>query len=92
MKPGRPLTFATLEARTRNANETRQLLVFALPGNPVSSIVTFKLFAVPAIRHLSGWVDCHLRRSVAFTHVLVVVHTADPCPYIHQIETLILYL
>lgn len=67
MKPGRPLTFATLEARTRSATETRQLLVFALPGNPVSSIVTFKLFAVPAIRHLSGWVDCHLRSILART-------------------------
>jgi gephyrin len=62
MKPGKPFTFATLEARTRSAAETRQLLVFGLPGNPVSSAVTFNLFAVPAIRHLSGWVDSNLRK------------------------------
>ncbi|KAG0570477.1 hypothetical protein KC19_6G165500 [Ceratodon purpureus] len=69
MKPGKPLTFATLEARTRSATETRQLLVFGLPGNPVSSAATFNLFAVPAIRHLSGWVDSNLRKVQARTLV-----------------------
>lgn len=62
MKPGKPITFATLEARKRSAAETRQLLVFGLPGNPVSSAATFNLFAVPAIRQLSGWVDSNLRK------------------------------
>jgi gephyrin len=56
MKPGKPLTFATVvvEGRTR--------LVFGLPGNPVSSLVTFSLLAVPAIRKLAGWSDPTLRR------------------------------
>ena len=31
------------------------LLVFGLPGNPVSSIVTFNLVVLPAIRKLAGW-------------------------------------
>ena len=46
MKPGKPFTFATVRGS--------RLLVFALPGNPVSSIVTFKLFVVPALRRLQG--------------------------------------
>jgi gephyrin len=49
MKPGKPLTFATAEVN----GEIR--LVFGLPGNPVSSLVTFFLFAVPAIRKMGGW-------------------------------------
>lgn len=68
MKPGRPATFATLESRRRGSTQTRQMLVFALPGNPVSSAVTFNLFTVPAIRQLSGWVDPNLRRSIPFSH------------------------
>lgn len=67
MKPGKPLAFATLEARARGASETSQMLVFGLPGNPVSSAVTFNLFAVPAIRYLSGWVEPQLRKIQART-------------------------
>ncbi|MBX3053525.1 MAG: hypothetical protein KF753_18760 [Caldilineaceae bacterium] len=48
MKPGKPITFAT----TRGGRHS--CLVFGLPGNPVSSLVTFYLFAVPAIRKLAG--------------------------------------
>lgn len=44
MKPGKPTTFATLAVAGQNK------LVFALPGNPVSSLVTFKLLTDPAIR------------------------------------------
>ncbi len=45
MKPGRPLTFGTLDSGTR---------YFGLPGNPVSAMVTFAVFVVPAIRHMLG--------------------------------------
>ncbi len=48
MKPGKPCTFATAEV----AGRTR--LVFGLPGNPVSSLVTFYLLGVPALRKLAG--------------------------------------
>jgi gephyrin len=34
--------------------------VFALPGNPVSSVVTFYLFVVPALRKMAGWRHPHL--------------------------------
>jgi hypothetical protein len=52
MKPGKPLTFATIEPSARQA---RRLLVFGLPGNPVSSIVTYNLVVLPALRKLAGW-------------------------------------
>ncbi len=56
MKPGKPLTFATVEV------DGRRKLLFGLPGNPVSSLVTFYLLAAPAMRKLAGWPDPHLRR------------------------------
>lgn len=63
MKPGKPITFAT--TTTANASGAHTCLVFGLPGNPVSSLVTFYLFAVPAIRALAGHPDPHLRRVQA---------------------------
>ena len=48
MKPGKPCTFATVEAGGRKR------LLFGLPGNPVSSLVTFYLLGVPALRKLAG--------------------------------------
>ena len=59
MKPGKPLTFATAEV------DGKRRLIFGLPGNPVSSLVTFHLFVVPALRKLAGWPDPHLRRVQA---------------------------
>ncbi len=43
-KPGKPTTFATVGAT----------LVFGLPGNPVSSLVSFEVFVRPALRALQG--------------------------------------
>jgi gephyrin len=57
MKPGKPMTFATLPVRQADGtiNLTQPARpVFALPGNPVSSLVTFQLFVRPAIRRLLG--------------------------------------
>jgi molybdopterin molybdotransferase len=51
MKPGKPLTFATFN------NNTRPVLYFGLPGNPVSALVTFWRFVQPAIAKFSGLVD-----------------------------------
>ena len=44
MKPGKPLNFAT----------RGDTLIFGLPGNPVSSLVTFELFLRPTIGIMSG--------------------------------------
>ena len=44
IRPGRPAVFATCRGK----------LVFGLPGNPVSTMVTFELFVLPAIDRWSG--------------------------------------
>ncbi|KAM9435882.1 gephyrin b isoform 8-T8 [Clarias gariepinus] len=51
MKPGLPTTFATLDM-----DGTRKL-IFALPGNPVSAVVTCNLFVIPALRKMQGILD-----------------------------------
>ncbi|XP_058254472.1 gephyrin-like isoform X8 [Hemibagrus wyckioides] len=51
MKPGLPTTFATLDF-----DGTRKL-IFALPGNPVSAVVTCNLFVIPALRKMQGILD-----------------------------------
>ncbi len=45
LQPGKPTWFGTLPDGT---------LVFGLPGNPVSAVVTFSLFAAPALARLQG--------------------------------------
>jgi molybdopterin molybdotransferase len=47
MKPGYPFTFGRFE-------EGEGPLVFGLPGNPVSAMVTFEQFIRPAIRKATG--------------------------------------
>lgn len=59
MKPGKPLTFATVE------EGGRKTLLFGLPGNPVSGLVTFYLFVAPALRKLAGHRDPYLPRVQA---------------------------
>lgn len=62
MKPGKPLTFATAEKQYDLAHKTGKgepCLIFGLPGNPVSSMVTFLLLVAPAIRQMAGRVDPH---------------------------------
>lgn len=46
MKPGKPVLFGLLDGKP----------VFGLPGNPVSSHVTFELFVRPALRRMMGHV------------------------------------
>ena len=45
LQPGKPTWFGTLPDGT---------LVFGLPGNPVSAVVTFSLFVAPALARLQG--------------------------------------
>jgi molybdopterin molybdotransferase len=44
MKPGSPMAFGSINGRP----------VFGLPGNPVSSMVTFEVFVRPAILRMAG--------------------------------------
>lgn len=46
IKPAKPFAFATLGPR--------RVPVFGLPGNPVSALVSFELFARPALRVMAG--------------------------------------
>jgi molybdopterin molybdotransferase len=54
VQPGKPLAFA-------RAND---VLLFGLPGNPVSSFVTFELFVQPVLRRLAGFDDATGREIV----------------------------
>uniref|UniRef100_A0A0K0DY23 MoCF_biosynth domain-containing protein n=1 Tax=Strongyloides stercoralis TaxID=6248 RepID=A0A0K0DY23_STRER len=49
MKPGLPTTFATGKYRSQDKR-----YIFALPGNPVSSLVTAYLFVIPSLLKMSG--------------------------------------
>ncbi|KAK6583913.1 hypothetical protein PZA11_003643 [Diplocarpon coronariae] len=53
MKPGKPTTFATVPVKN-NAGERVSKVIFSLPGNPVSCMVTFHLFILPSLHHASG--------------------------------------
>ena len=51
MKPGKPLAFGTIKSQS---GDTKLIPHLGLPGNPVSSMVTFELFARPAILKMMG--------------------------------------
>ncbi|HET6664936.1 MAG TPA: gephyrin-like molybdotransferase Glp, partial [Acidimicrobiales bacterium] len=52
IRPAKPFAFGLVDG----------VPVFGLPGNPVSSLVSFELFARPAIRRLAGHPDHRLDR------------------------------
>jgi len=58
IKPGKPFTFATFQAVTAIALRSHAViptpLYFGLPGNPVSALVTFWRFVLPALHRVSG--------------------------------------
>ena len=56
MKPGKPTTFATVQRGSKTT------FFFALPGNPVSALVTFYLFVLPALKKLAGHKKVNLQR------------------------------
>jgi molybdopterin molybdotransferase len=55
LKPGHPTWFGTLQGA----------LVFGLPGNPVSAMVTFALLAAPALHALQGASSAGARMTAA---------------------------
>ena len=69
VQPGKPFAFGTAPRP-----EGGRALLFGLPGNPVSSFVTFELFVRPAIRALQGRAD--LLRPVDRAVLLDEVRTA----------------
>jgi molybdopterin molybdotransferase len=55
MRPGYPLAFGRFEA----GDEASGPLVFGLPGNPVSAMVTFEQFVRPALLSMMGHARIH---------------------------------
>jgi molybdopterin molybdotransferase len=63
VQPGKPFAFGTARAPGDDADPTRPpTLLFGLPGNPVSTFVTFELFVRPALRRLAGHRESDLFR------------------------------
>ena len=55
IRPAKPLAFGTIGSTP----------IFGLPGNPVSCMVSFELFARPALRKMAGQAEMHRRRVSA---------------------------
>jgi molybdopterin molybdotransferase len=66
IQPGRPIVFGRVPAHKgrRSSENRRASYFFGLPGNPVSTMVTFELFARPMIEALAGMAA----RPLIFTH------------------------
>ena len=63
LRPGKPVIFGKKD----------KTFVFALPGNPVASFVTFELFIYPAIRKMMGFSALHRTTIKAFLEVEILV-------------------
>ncbi len=68
IQPGKPTVFGELHA-TQNGSagikRRKRLPLFGLPGNPVSSAVTFLVFAAPVLAALAGRRDAAPRFALA---------------------------
>ena len=65
-KPGKPVTFATVDGKP----------VFAMPGFPVSALVSFEVFVRPALLKMAGHSNIYRPREKAvLTHEFR--HSAD---------------
>jgi molybdopterin molybdotransferase len=67
IQPGKPLVFGELPVtkKPHDQNEYRTKCLFGHPGNPVSTAVTFLLFAAPVLRALAGGLDYGPRFALA---------------------------
>ena len=66
VQPGKPFAFGTARAPGDDGTDPDRppTLLFGLPGNPVSTFVTFELFVRPALRRLGGYRDDALYRPI----------------------------
>jgi molybdenum cofactor synthesis domain-containing protein len=69
IKPAKPFAFGLLHAR-----DGRAVPVFGLPGNPVSSLVSFELLARPALRQMMG----HAGEAIDRTKVVAIADDGLP--------------
>lgn len=83
MKPGKPTTFATILMEVDG--QKTQKMVFALPGNPASAIVTLHLFVYPSLYRFSGHTfDDHCFEKVQVR--LASDTVLDPRPEFHRVS------
>ena len=66
IQPGRPIVFGKCHGAASSdvGSAAREIYFFGLPGNPVSTMVTFELFVRPMIEGLSG----QQPRKLVFLH------------------------
>jgi molybdopterin molybdotransferase len=76
MRPGKPFTFAVWEGKP----------IFALPGNPISCMVTFELFVRPALRKMQGFSDL-FHRVITATAAQAIINTDRRPAYLRVILT-----
>ncbi len=66
IQPGKPVVFGELSRpATHPVHSHAKCWLFGLPGNPVSSAVTFQLFAAPVLAALAGRIDRGPRFALA---------------------------
>jgi molybdopterin molybdotransferase len=63
VRPGKPFAYGRYKGRH----------LFGLPGNPVSTMVTFELFVRPALRRMAGYAAEQCPRRVVATTLLGAV-------------------
>ncbi len=60
VQPGKPFAFGRADSGGHSgASRGSPVLLFGLPGNPVSAFVTFELFVRPVLRRLAGHPHLH---------------------------------
>lgn len=67
MKPGKPTTFASVpfkESSPADGTARTTRLIFGLPGNPASALVTANLFLLPCVQRIVGQPGKGLERVV----------------------------
>ncbi|KAK2595937.1 hypothetical protein QQS21_006532 [Conoideocrella luteorostrata] len=80
MKPGKPTTFATVPVKENDGRRVSKV-IFSLPGNPASALVTFHLFVLPSLHKQSGVSPVGLpKMPVALGHEFPM----DPRPEYHR--------
>jgi molybdopterin molybdotransferase len=78
IKPGQPLAVGRIGPT----------VIFGLPGNPISAMVTFELFVRPALRKMAGASGEDLtRKRVTATLLDEVAHTPGRREYVRAITT-----
>lgn len=80
MKPGKPTTFATVSVKG-NSGQRANKVIFSLPGNPASALVTFHLFVLPSLHKLSGVTPAGLPKVLA---ILSHEFSLDARPEYHR--------